>query len=58
MNEEWRKASYSSAHNGCVEVRMADGGVQVRDSKDRSGPVFTFTRAGWETFLAGVRAQA
>jgi Domain of unknown function (DUF397) len=30
--------------------------VAVRDSKDRTGPVLTFTPAEWETFTAGVKS--
>lgn len=50
----WRKASASSA-NGCVEVApLPDGGIAVRDSKDRSGPVLSFTRPEWVAFLDGL----
>jgi hypothetical protein len=53
----WRKASYSG--NGgasCVEcAELPDGGMAVRDTKDRTGPVLTFTPAEWEAFTAGVR---
>jgi hypothetical protein len=54
----WRKASYSASNGGgCVEVAGHDGMVLVRDTKDHGrGPVHRFTRAGWETFTAGVRA--
>lgn len=53
----WRKSSYSG-HNGgnCVEVAdNLPGGIAVRDSKDPSGPVLTFTPAEWRAFVAGVR---
>jgi hypothetical protein len=45
---EWRKSTYSQ-HNGCVEVAfIEDGGVAVRDFKNRQGPVlqFAFCRMG------------
>jgi hypothetical protein len=29
--------------------------VGVRDSKDRTGPVLTFSPAEWEAFTGGVR---
>lgn len=53
----WRKSSRSGSNGGaCVEVaELADGGRAVRDSKDRSGPVLTFTAAEWSAFTAGVR---
>ncbi len=30
--------------------------VAVRDSKDRQGPVLTFTPAEWRAFVVGVRS--
>ena len=53
----WRKSTYSGAQGDCVEV--ADGivdAVPVRDSKDPSGPVLTFTTDAWQAFVAGVQA--
>lgn len=53
----WRKSSYSNGNGGnCVEVaELPEGGRVVRDSKDCSGPVLTFTAAEWAAFIAGVR---
>jgi hypothetical protein len=52
----WRKASMSNGSGACVELALAaDGGVLVRDSKDRSGPILRFTHAEWEAFVDGVR---
>jgi hypothetical protein len=51
----WRK-SRRSGLDGCVEVAVIDGSrVAVRDSKDRSGPVLTFSPTEWEAFVGGVR---
>jgi len=52
----WRKSSYS-ANGGasCVEVAGDGQHILVRDSKDRSGPVLSFTPAEWGAFTAGVR---
>jgi hypothetical protein len=54
----WRKSSFSGTNeNGCVEVAfLADGGVAVRDTKDRSLAPHVYTAAEWDAFLAGVRA--
>ena len=54
----WRKSSYSGGNGGgCIEVaRNLPGIVAVRDSKDRTGPVLTFTPAEWEAFTAGVKS--
>jgi hypothetical protein len=31
------------------------GTIQVRDSKDPSGPVLTFSPDGWTTFISGTK---
>lgn len=50
----WRKATASGA-NGCVEVApLPDGGVAMRDSKHVTGPVLSFTRHEWVSFLDGL----
>lgn len=53
---EWRKST-QSGHDGCVEVAFVEGGVAVRDSKDRGGPVLMFNSAEWASFLSKVRRQ-
>ena len=50
----WRKSTRSGT-NGCVEVALDTTEVAVRDSKDRDGPVLSFTAHEWDAFLAGVR---
>jgi Domain of unknown function (DUF397) len=51
---DWRKATASGA-NGCVELApLPDGGVAVRDSKEPSGPVLSFSRHEWVSFLDGL----
>jgi hypothetical protein len=55
-SNEWVKSSLSFANGNCVEVQfLTDGGVQVRNSRDRDGAVLTFTAAEWDAFLGGVR---
>ncbi|GAB3282499.1 DUF397 domain-containing protein [Kineosporia babensis] len=39
---DWHKASISGDQGSCVEFRRHGGMVQIRDSKDPSGPVLTF----------------
>ena len=51
---EWRKSTHS-VDGGCVEVAVIEGHVAVRDSKNRAGPVLTFTPIEWKSFLAGAR---
>jgi hypothetical protein len=48
----WRKSSYSDGteDGNCVEVSLAHDAL-VRDSKNPSGGVLTFTSAAWKNFL-------
>jgi len=52
----WRKSSYSASGN-CVEVAsLPEGGLAVRDSKNREeGPSLVFTLSEWRAFIAGVK---
>ncbi|MFF5109647.1 DUF397 domain-containing protein [Streptosporangium sp. NPDC000509] len=54
----WRKSSYSGgSSDNCVEVAMnLPGLVAVRDSKDPSGPMLTFSPTAWNDFLTGIRS--
>lgn len=58
LSSAWRKSSLSE-RDGCVEARLLEeGDVSVRDSKDRNGPILTFTPDEWTTFLARARNGA
>ncbi|WBB80212.1 DUF397 domain-containing protein [Micromonospora sp. WMMD882] len=49
----WHKSTRSSGNSGnCVEVadNLPDV-VGVRDSKDRQGPVLTFSPPRWQQFV-------
>jgi hypothetical protein len=51
----WCKAAASSNEGQCVEVKMTDDAVLVRDTKDEGqGPIHTYTYAEWIAFLDGV----
>ncbi len=54
----WRKSTFSGDNGGgCVEVAfLPDGGVAVRDTKDRALAPHRYTAAEWDAFVAGVRA--
>jgi hypothetical protein len=60
----WFKSSFcGSGGSDCVEVALlgADGdggcgGIALRDSKDKAGPVLRFTPAQWLAFVAGARS--
>jgi hypothetical protein len=53
LNHNWRKSTRSGDNGQCVEVRRVDDTIEVRDSKDRSGPVLSFTLAEWVAFTDG-----
>lgn len=55
LDATWRKSTRSNNEGACVEARYADRTAQVRDSKDPSGPVLTFTPAAWSAFVVALR---
>lgn len=51
----WFKSSASGA-GGCVEVaHLPEGGVAVRDTKDRGKAAHVYTREEWQAFLIGAK---
>ncbi|KIR65332.1 MULTISPECIES: DUF397 domain-containing protein [Micromonospora] len=54
----WFKSSRSSNNAACVEVRFVGGAVDVRDTKDRSGPTLAFDGSSWSSFLTGLKAES
>ncbi|MDG4797645.1 DUF397 domain-containing protein [Micromonospora sp. WMMD1082] len=52
----WRKSSRSGNQGACVEVAdtLPGGRVGVRDSKDPTGPVLTFSPTSWTTFTTNL----
>jgi uncharacterized protein DUF397 len=55
LKTEWQKSRRSEGNGACVEVRLANGVVQIRDSKDPGGLVLTLSPPEWAAFLAYVR---
>jgi Domain of unknown function (DUF397) len=51
----WVKATASNADGTCVEQRRAGDVIEVRDTKDQSGPVLRFTHAEFAAWLDGAR---
>jgi len=60
MDKNFKKSSFSQYGDGnnmhCVEVKRADGGIFVRDSKNPDGGMLEFTRDEWKAFLKGASA--
>ncbi len=55
VTQQWRKSSASGGDAYCVEVRQHQGAIQMRDSKDPSGPVLSFAPADWQRMVTLVR---
>jgi hypothetical protein len=53
LSENWRKSNRSNNNGACVEARIVDDVIQVRNSTDPAGPVVSFTRKEWTAFLGG-----
>jgi hypothetical protein len=54
----WFKSTRSGgANEGCVEVRLTEVAVGVRDSKNVTGPAFRFAPGQWRTFLAAAKTD-
>jgi hypothetical protein len=53
----WRKSSYSSSQNNCVELADTGATILVRDSKHPDGGHLRFTRAELAAFVAGCKAS-
>ncbi|MGW1678124.1 DUF397 domain-containing protein [Saccharopolyspora sp. NPDC002376] len=52
----WFKSSRSAAaSDNCVEVRLADSTVWIRDSKAPDDGALSFDSAVWSSFLASLK---
>lgn len=57
LTDMWQKSSESGPNtDACVQARLlADGGIEVGDTKNLAGPTLTFTPAEWNAFIGGVK---
>ncbi|SDT61405.1 protein of unknown function [Streptomyces sp. TLI_053] len=55
FNHQWQKSSHSGSSNACVEVRVVDGWVELRES-DEGDLVLCATRANFTNLLDFVKA--
>ncbi|MGX1808926.1 DUF397 domain-containing protein [Nocardia sp. NPDC055321] len=48
----WFKSTHSLPNSDCVEMAHLGGGrVVLRDSKDKTGPILSFSGTEWDSFL-------
>jgi hypothetical protein len=52
----WIKAAASAQESNCIEQRHSAGLVEVRDSKDKTGPVLRLPRTEFAAWLAAARS--
>ncbi|MFJ8472189.1 DUF397 domain-containing protein [Kitasatospora sp. NPDC094011] len=52
---EWQKSSYSGASSECVEVRAANGAIELRES-DEGHFILRTTHAALAALLQGAKA--
>ena len=58
MNDtlSWRTATFTSGQGNCVEVAgLPDGGMAVRDTKDRDGGTLRFSAEAWRQFTSAIK---
>jgi hypothetical protein len=55
MDPRWRKSSFSGNGGNCVEVGQRAGGVIVRDTENRTGPVLAVSAGAWRRFAEAVK---
>jgi hypothetical protein len=53
----WHKSSYSGDQGNCVETaELPDGGMAVRDTKDRDGGTLQFSADAWREFTDAIKS--
>jgi hypothetical protein len=55
MQLRWRRSSRCSS-GSCVEAARTAESWLVRDSKEDSGPILSFSRSEWKAFISAVTA--
>jgi hypothetical protein len=52
----WRTSSFSGGGNQCVEVAgLLNGGVGIRDSKNRGAGMIRVSAAAWTAFMTSIK---
>lgn len=50
----WRKSTYSTGGNACVEVACLDAAVGLRDTKHREAGTVVVSRKAWSAFVTSI----
>lgn len=54
----WRKSSRSIAQTNCIEVAISAGSIGIRDSRNPTGTVLTFSPpTQWTNFIHQIKTQ-
>ena len=54
LNERWHKPTRSGTAGQCVEARLVEDVVEVRNSNSPNSGSVRFTRSEWATFIDAV----
>ncbi|HZN73508.1 MAG TPA: DUF397 domain-containing protein [Micromonosporaceae bacterium] len=54
LDGRWRTSTRTLENGACVEVRLLNARVEIRDSKDRTGPVLRFSPDQWTNLISAI----
>ena len=56
LSNEWHKSTKcDNSGPNCLEVRLHDGMIEVRDSKNPNVAVLRLTNSEWDEFILGAK---
>lgn len=58
MTDGWYKSSYSNTGSQCVEVRVREREIDVRDTVNRESGHLSFGHTEWNALLRLVKAES
>lgn len=58
LSRNWKKSSRSGSQGNCVELRLSNGAVQVRDSKlGDASPILNLDPSAYATLIADLKLR-